>query len=346
MSMNRFPPPTQSTASSSGESVAVIIVNWNGLQYLPACLLSLARQNYPDFQIVVVDNGSTDDSIAYLEQCYPTVHIIRNQSNLGFAAACNQGILATDTKYVALLNNDTIVHPEWLSAMIDEMNDPIVGMCACKMLSMNDHHMVDSAGIAVDRLGFAWGIAGGLPDNPLHYPKPEQLLGPSGGAALYRRYMLEDIGLFDESFFAYLEDVDLAWRAQWAGWRCQFAADAVVFHVHSATTARVPYLKSRLLARNRIWMIIKNYPTRLFLTYLPLLILSEIGALIYLTHSKRLGSSLWGRFEALSQVSSMLRKRFQTPRRVTDKEMITRLQPASSPAKLLSRYQFAAEKQI
>jgi GT2 family glycosyltransferase len=346
MSMNRFLPSTQSIASSSGESVAVIIVNWNGLQYLPACLLSLTRQNYPDFQIVVVDNGSTDDSIVYLEQRYPTVHIIRNQSNLGFAAACNQGILATDTKYVALLNNDTIVHPEWLRAMIEEMNDPTVGMCACRMLSMRDHRMVDSTGIAVDRLGFAWGIAGGLPDDPLHYPKPDQLLGPSGGAGLYRRYMLEDIGLFDESFFAYLEDVDLAWRAQWAGWQCQFAPNAIVFHVHSATATRIPHLKSRLLARNRIWMIIKNYPTCLLLTYLPLLILSEIGALVYLGHSKRLGSSLHGRFEALYQISSMLGKRSQTPRRVTDKQMMARLQPIPSPAKLISRYQFVAEKQV
>ncbi len=339
-------PITQSTAISSDDSVAVIVVTWNGLLYLPECLRSLSRQTHPNFQIVVVDNGSTDDSVAYLEQCYPTVHLIRNQSNLGFAAACNQGIRATDTKYVALLNNDTVVHPEWLSAMIDEMDDPTVGMCACRMLSMSDNDMIDSAGIAVDRLGFAWGIAGGLPDNPIHYPQSDQLLGPSGGAGLYRRHMLDDIGLFDERFFAYLEDVDLAWRAQWAGWRCQFAADAIVFHVHSATTIQIPHLKSRLLARNRIWMIIKNYPTWLFLTHLPLLMLTEIGVLLYLSRSKRLVSSLQGRFEALNQISSMFSKRFQSPRRVTDKQMITRLRPVQSPTKLVNRYQFVAQKQV
>jgi GT2 family glycosyltransferase len=330
----------------SDQSVAVVVVNWNGLLYLPACILSLSQQTHPNYQIVVIDNGSTDGSLAYLERYHPSVHIIRNQHNLGFAAACNQGIVATQTDYIALLNNDAIVHPEWLSAMVDKMSDPTVGMCACKMLAMNNHHMVDSAGIAVDKLGFAWGIAGGQLDDPSHYPQPEQLLGPSGGAGLYRRSMLEDIGLFDESFFAYLEDVDLAWRAQWAGWQCKFAENAVAFHVHSATAMRVPYLKSRLLARNRVWMLVKNYPTSLLLAYLPLLIVTEIGALAYLIYGKRLGSGIHGRFESLNQIWAMLQKRLHAPRRLTDRQMMNRLQPVPSPQKLLRRYQFVSEKQI
>lgn len=328
------------------QSVAVIVVNWNGLHYLPACLISLSQLNHPNYQVVVVDNGSTDDSVAYLERCHPSVQVIRNPDNLGFAAACNQGILATQTEYIALLNNDAVVHPNWLGAMVDKMDDPSVGMCACKMLAMSNHQMLDSAGIAIDKLGFAWGIAGGQTDDPSRYPHPEQLLGPSGGAGLYRRRMLEDIGLFDESFFAYLEDVDLAWRAQWAGWRCQFAENAVVYHVHSATALRVPYLKSRLLARNRIWMLIKNYPTSMLLTYLPLFIVTEIGALVYLGYGRRLGSGLHGRLESLNQIMAMLQKRLTIPRRLTDQQMRARLQPVPSPRKLLQRYQFVAEKQI
>ncbi len=336
---------TRPETISSFPAVAVVIVNWNGLMFLPACLLALSRQTHPNVEIVVVDNASTDGSVAYLEQHHPHIQIIRNARNVGFAAACNQGIQATSAGLIALLNNDAVAHPQWLAAMVAMMVDPAVGMCACRMLSMHDADVIDSTGIAVDRLGYAWGIGGGLQDRPENYPAPYQLLGPSGGAGLYRRRMLDDIGLFDEDFFAYLEDVDLAWRAQWAGWQCRFAADAIVFHVHSATTAQIPHLKSRLLARNRIWMIAKNYPARFLLAYLPLLILSEAGALMHLARRGRLRSSLRGRLEAIQRIPTMLSKRSQTPRRITDRQMMARLQPVELPDKLLQRYQFVAHKQ-
>ena len=335
----------QSAAAFPHSGVSIVIVNWNGLSLLPACLLSLARQTYPNIETVIVDNASTDGSIAYLEQHHPHVRIIRNAHNVGFAAACNQGIQATNTKFIALLNNDTVVHPQWLTAMVAMMTEPSVGMCACLMLSMRDTGVIDSAGIAVDRLGYAWGIGGGMPNQPDNYPAPHQLLGPSGGAGLYKRQMLDDIGLLDEDFFAYLEDVDIAWRAQWAGWQCRFAADAIVFHVHSATTASVPQLKSRLLARNRIWMLTKNYPAWFLIAYLPLLLMSEVGALIYLLRHKRLRSSLRGRFEAIRRIPAMLNKRRQTLHRITDRQMMARLQPVELPGNLLRRYQFAAHKQ-
>ncbi len=340
-----FADQPQIVAPSKAGSVAVIVVNWNGMLHLPACLLSLSRQTYLDVQIVLVDNGSQDGSVAYVERCYPMVRIIRNPVNVGFAVACNQGITVTDTEYVALLNNDAVVHPEWLNAMVTMMSEPAVGMCACKMLSMGDGKVIDSAGIAIDRLGYAWGIAGGLPDTPAHYPGAAQLLGPSGGAGLYRRRMLEDIGLFDERFFAYLEDVDMAWRAQWAGWQCRFAPDAVAFHLHSATSTRVPGMKSRLLARNRIWMIAKNYPAGFFLVFLPLLLLYELGSLPYLARQGRLSSSIRGRVEALAQMPSILANRAQTPHRVSDRQMMARLQPVQLPTALTGRYRFVAHKQ-
>lgn len=337
--------PIATAEGAHAGSVAVIVVNWNGMLQLPACLLSLSRQNYPSFQIVVVDNGSRDESVAYIERCFPTVRVICNRDNRGFAAACNQGIAATDTEFVALLNNDTVVHPEWLKAMVGAMAEPAVGMCACKMLAMGDNQLVDSAGVAVDRLGYAWGIGGGMLDAPANYPQAGQLLGPSGGACLYRRSMLHDIGLFDEDFFAYLEDVDLAWRAQWAGWQCRFAADAVVFHLHSATSIRNPGMKSRLLARNRIWMIIKNYPAGALIAYLPLLLLFEAGALLYLGAQGRLRSGIYGRLEALLQLPSVLEKRTQAPRRVPNRQIMALLQPVQLPHRLTKRYRFVADKQ-
>lgn len=343
--MNTDVHTVQSASPSSFPGVAVIIVNWNGLLFLPACLLSLSRQAHPNVEIIVVDNASTDGSVAYLERCHPHVRLIRNTYNVGFAAACNQGIQATTAEFIALLNNDTVAHPRWLAAMVAIMSDPAAGMCACRMLSMHDANVLDSVGVAVDRLGYAWGIGGGMQDQPDNYPVSHHLLGPSGGAGLYRRQMLDDIGLLDEDFFAYLEDVDIAWRAQWAGWQCQLAADAVVFHVHSATTTQVPHLKGRLLARNRIWMIAKNYPANYLLYYLPLFIIFEIGALLYVARDRRLRSSLRGRLEALARLPAMIARRRQTPRRISSAQMLARLRPIQLPHAMVQRYKFVAQKQ-
>jgi GT2 family glycosyltransferase len=333
-------------ASPHPGSVAVVIVNWNGMPQLPACLLALARQEYPDLEIIVVDNGSQDGSVAFIAANYPSVRILQNHTNTGFAAACNQGIQATAAEFVALLNNDTVVHPGWISAMVARMADPGVGMCACKLLLMtHGSQMIDSLGVAVDRLGYAWGIAGGQPDAPALVPSSEQLLGPSGGAGLYRRRMLAELGGFDADFFAYLEDVDLAWRAQWAGWRCAYAPDAIVYHLHSATSTRIPGLKSRLLARNRIWMVAKNYPAGALLRYLPLFIVFEIGALLYVARQRRLRSSLRGRLEALVGLPAMLARRRQTPRRISSTQMLARLRPIQLPRAMLKRYSFVAQKQ-
>jgi GT2 family glycosyltransferase len=330
----------------SSSSVAVIIVNWNGMPQLPACLLALSRQEYPDVEIIVVDNGSQDDSVAFIAENYPTVRILQNRTNTGFAAACNQGIQATAAEFIALQNIDTVVHPGWIGAMVARMADPDVGMCACKLLLMtHGSQMIDSLGVAVDRLGYAWGIAGGQPDAPALTPPAEQLLGPSGGAGLYRRRMLVELGGFDADFFAYLEDVDLAWRAQWAGWRCAYAPDAIVYHLHSATSTRIPGLKSRLLARNRIWMVAKNYPAGALLRYLPLFIVFEIGALLYVARQRRLRSSLRGRLEALVGLPAMLARRRQTPRRISSTQMLARLRPIQLPRAMLKRYSFVAQKQ-
>ena len=157
--------------------------------------------------------------------------------------------------------------------------------------------------------------------------------------------MLDDIGLFDEDFFAYLEDVDLAWRGQWAGWQCRLAPAAVVHHLHSATGAAIPHFKSRLLGRNRIWMIAKNYPLRYLIFCLPLFFTLEIGALIFLASQGRLSSGLGGRMDALGRLQVAVTKRTQIVRRISDRQMMARLRPIELPAKLLRRYRHVADKQ-
>jgi len=200
--------------------ISVIVVNWNGRHLLETCLPSLMMQTYDDYQVVVVDNGSTDDSLAWLRTHYPRVQIIANRENLGFAQANNQAIRATQSPYVATLNNDATPDPEWLGALVDAMESSAAVGEAC--------------GVSVDRAGIAWNRYMGEPERDDEVVSYE-VFGPSACAALYRRAMLDAIGLFDETYFMYYEDVDLAWRAQQAGWRCLYVPKARVVHCHSAT---------------------------------------------------------------------------------------------------------------
>jgi GT2 family glycosyltransferase len=164
------------------------------------------------------------------------------------------------------------------------------------------------------------------------------VFGASGGAAFYRRAMLDEIGLLDEDFFAYLEDVDLAWRAQWAGWRCVYAPDAVVWHHHSATSARIPNFKSRLLGRNKIWLLAKNYPFPHIVWYFPLILFFELMAIGYAWRQQRLRSAIAGRWAAWSLLPVMIRRRKRRVQRISSALMLQKLHPIESPFQILRRY--------
>lgn len=324
---------------SAPSAVAVIILNWNGRDHLAACLPSLFAQTYEQFEVIVVDNGSTDGSQRWLREHYPQVRLVENSTNQGFAAANNQAIRATQAEYIVLLNNDTVVEPHWLRALVAAAKtDPAIGMVAAKMLLASSPGIIDSTGIAIDRAGIAWGREGGRPDHPASPGALVEVFGASGGAALYRRVVLDEIGLFDEAFFAYLEDVDLAWRAQWAGWRCVYAPDAVVWHHHSATGNRIPHFKSRLLGRNKIWLIARQYPFPHILWYLPLILLYELLSLAYAARERRLGSALAGRLEALRRLPAVLKQRRTQVRRISPAAMMAKLQPVEPPWRVIGRY--------
>ncbi|MEJ2748909.1 MAG: glycosyltransferase family 2 protein, partial [Anaerolineae bacterium] len=238
-------------------TVAVVIANWNGRSWLQQCLPTLAAQTFKDFSIIVVDNGSTDGSTTWLAENWPEVKLLPQKKNLGFATANNIGIRATKSPFVVLLNNDTLVDPGWLEALLTAVSEPDVGMAASCIVRWNQPDQLDSAGIVVDKAGIAWNRGWGQPATLAS--KPCFVFGPSAAAALYRRDMLDDIGLFDEDYFAYYEDVDLAWRAQRAGWHCRYTPDARVRHWHSATALKTPNYKNFLNGRNKIWTILKNY---------------------------------------------------------------------------------------
>ncbi len=320
--------------------VVVIVLNWNGQHFLERCLSALRAQAFQDFAVVLVDNGSTDGSVDFVRERFPTVEVIANPENRGFAAANNQAIRATRSEFVATLNNDTEADPRWLEELVRVAErEPQVGMCASKMLFADQPDVINSAGIAIDRAGIAWDWRGGERDNP-EEQEPMEVFGACAGAALYRRAMLEEIGLFDEDFFAYLEDVDLAWRAQWAGWQARFIPTARVLHYHSGTAREGSPFKNRLLGRNKVWLIAKNYPWPALLWYLPAILFYDLGSLPYTLIVR---GDLWplrGRLEGLRDLRAALDKRRAAVGlcRVSGKEILARMAPLPAPGALWRRY--------
>lgn len=320
--------------------VAVIVLNWNGQHLLGRCLGALQAQTCRDAEVVLVDNGSTDGSVAFVRQHFPQVRLIVNSENLGFAAANNQAIRATDSEFVALLNNDTEPAPDWLAELLRAADlDERVGACASRMLFAHQPETINSAGVALDRAAIAWDWRGGERDDPAERA-PEEVFGACAGAALYRRAMLDDIGLLDEDFFAYLEDVDLAWRAQWAGWRALSVPTARVLHLHSATTREGSPFKNRLLGRNKVWLIAKNYPWPHLLCYLPAILFYDLGALPFVLLWRRDWGPLLGRLEGLAGLGKALRKRraLRPLRRLPARTVLGRMAPLAAPWRIWQRY--------
>lgn len=320
--------------------VSVIVVNWNGRQFLGKCLHSVLAQTYADYDVVVVDNASSDGSPELIRRDFPSVVLIVNERNLGFAAATNTGIRSTSGEYVATINNDAQADPEWLAEVVEAMNsDDSVGMVASKMLFHDRPQVLNSTGISLDCAAIAWDRRGGAVDDPSESSRVE-VFGPSAGAALYRRKMLEDVGLFDEDFFMYLEDVDLAWRARLRGWKCIYTPSARVLHVHSGSSLEGSAFKNYHLGRNKIWTIIKNYPSPQCFYFLPLILFYDLASLPYTVLTRGQLSPLQGRLAALRHFRAVLKKRreIQSGRLVDWSEFSKLLHPLESPFALLTRY--------
>lgn len=246
--------------------VAVVIVNYNGEAYLADCLGALSRQTFRDFFVVLFDNGSTDGSIELVEREYPEVELIRSGVNLGFAAGNNRAIeraLAGDLpEYVLTLNNDVVLGDRCLELLVDTMDSSPddVWSCQPKMYFFDDgsgERLFNNAGIVVWRDGSAFNRGINQTDRG-QYDHDTDIFGTCAGASLYRRSALEEVGLFDEDFFTYLEDVDIAWRGRLAGYRSLLCPGAVCRHRHGASGVD-PAGKISRLERNRVWVLLKNY---------------------------------------------------------------------------------------
>lgn len=242
--------------------VSVIIPVWNGAAWLPGCLAALAEQSFRDFELIIVDNGSTDESRALVERLAPRAVVLAFDENLGFAAAVNAGIRLSRSAYVALLNMDTRPRPEWLLNLVRTLDEstPEVGALASKMLSLADPAIADDCGDTLSWQGAA--AKRGHGQRAGDFSNVEEVFSPCAGAALYRKSFLDELGGFDERFFAYLEDLDLSLRGRLRGYRYLFVQAAEVLHQgHGSGLPHFSYV--RLMTRNRLMLLLKNLPARL-----------------------------------------------------------------------------------
>jgi len=294
------------------ELISVIVLNYNGKGFLNSCLSSLASQTYSDFEVIVVDNGSRDGSPEYIEENYPWVRLAKNDENLGFAGGTNVGIRAAKGEFIITLNNDSRADSRFIEELIKPMADPEVGVCAAKMLFPDGR--INSAGICISRSGAAWDRGMFEPDRG-QYEFVEEVFGACAGAALYRREMLDEIGLFDEDFFLYLEDVDLAFRARLAGWKCLYVPGARVIHHHGGTAGVGSDLAVYYGNRNIVWYPIKDFPFRLLITSLPFIVARNLAVIPYYALRGQGGVILRSKLDALKGVVKMMEKRKDVVRR-------------------------------
>lgn len=254
----------------------VVIPNWNGEDDLKICLDSLYAQSMKPY-IVVVDNGSTDGSVALIERDYPEVEIIRHTVNKGYAGGVNPGFrraIELGMTYTAPFNNDAIADKHWLRHLAQYLDaHPSVGMAASKLMSIDGTHL-DTTGDQYTTWGLPYPRGRGETDIN-KYDKYTEILGASGGSSLFRVSMLKEIGLMDEDFFAYYEDVDLSLRAQLAGWKVRFVPESIVYHQISATGRKIKGFFTLQTTKNYPLLLIKDMPATLFWRILPRFLLAQ-----------------------------------------------------------------------
>jgi GT2 family glycosyltransferase len=326
---------TDKVRSTFPMRVSVIIVTYNGRSLLGNCLAALeAQTRFPD-ESIVVDNGSTDDTIAYVSERFPWVTLIGSRENLGFAGGNNLGIRASSGEVVVLLNNDTIPCPGLIADLIAPLErDARIGSVAGTMLFSSEPQLVASAGIAVHQNGLALDHAIGARWD--ERPEEQEVFGPCAGAAAYRRSALDAAGLFPDDYFMYHEDVDLAWRLRLAGWSSIAVRSAHVHHVYSASEGKNTSSKDFYLARNRVRYLVRCWPGVAWRYHWWRVALYEAGALVY-GLATRNWRSLWGRVRGWMGLPRLIQQRrsIQFMNVADESGLVYWLQPSPGSRELL-----------
>lgn len=313
------------------KKVSVVVLNWNGEKFLQNCFSSMSKQTYRDYETILVDNGSTDGSVEYVMKNFPKVRVIKNKKNLGFAEGNNVGIRNAKGEYIILLNNDIKLHKDFIKEIVKVADsNRNIGMIAPKMVYF-DTDNIDTLGLRIFKSGLSWDTK-----EPSEVSK---CIGPCAGAALYRKKMLEDIKIngdyFEKDFFIYCEDLDLGLRAKAMNWNFGYAPKAIVHHLHSATMRKQKDKSIYLSNRNSIWVIIRNFPTRVLIRNLPWILVAQIASV--LVHIKRGKTKVIfkSKFDSFKYLNRVLRKRkiIQSKRKISEKEFQVLLEKTLLPKK-------------
>lgn len=312
--------------------VSIIIAHYNNLNYLTNCLESLRKVVFKDFEIIVVDNGSTDNSVKFIKERYDDVNLIENKVNLGFAEANNIGFLNSKGKYILFLNNDTRVEPDFLSSLVTRMKeDPTIGMCQSKLLLLDNPKRLDTIGTCFTSTGFLKHI--GLDEEDRgQYNREREIFSPKGACMMIHRSLFERLGGFDKDFFAYFEESDLAWRVWLAGYRIIYIPQSVVYHRIGATTQYLSFLFIQYHSyKNRLCSLIKNLEQKNLVLLLPshlsLCVALSLVSLVYL-EPKRATAVLKAIGWNIRHLKATLRKRKVVQsqiRKVRDKDVFSRV---------------------
>ena len=269
--------------------VSVIVTNYNGLSFLKGCFDSLLASASPDTELLMVDNGSTDESVAFMERHYPRVRIIKSATNLSYSGGNNLGIRHARGQYVVLLNNDTEVTPGWLEPLLDEFgSDERIAACQPKVLSMTNRKAFEYAGAAggfMDRLGYPFlrgRVFDTVEEDVGQYQSAVDLFWTSGAAMAIRRDVLDEAGMLDEDFVLHMEEIDLCWRLHLLGYRMRVRTDAVIYHYGGGTLGREQASKMYYNHRNSVFMLLKNYSLARLLWVLPARFLLDLVLVIKL----------------------------------------------------------------
>lgn len=308
--------------------ITIVIPNINGLDHLKSCIPSIFRQSYKNYRTIIIDNGSTDSSLEFLKLNFPECEIITHTFNTGFAKAVNEGIKLALEKYksdfILLLNNDIELTDNFLQKAIDTFKNIDTDVLAVKMMNFFNRNIIDDTGNFLTKKGGTAYPRGNGEKDTGQYDKPEYIFGACAGAAFYTSDIFKAAGFFDEKFFAYLEDIDLSFRLQLAGFKCYYQPEAICFHKRGGSTISSMKFQVYMNERNIIWVRVKNYPFMMYLKYQPRFLIARLMRFkaLYRVHGfSVLMAAVKGYIAGIIKAPFMLGKRFmiQENKKVSDK---------------------------
>jgi GT2 family glycosyltransferase len=311
-------------------SVSIVIVNFNGEKLLSDCLVSIQNQTFTDFEVLLVDNASSDGSVHLVQHKFPWAKVIQSEVNLGYCGANNLGFENALGSFIVFLNNDIIAETDWLMELVNAAKTKAVDICASKVLLMHNEGLIDACGLEVDEYGGSVGI-GFLQKDDGRYDKSSSVFSAYGACMLVKREMFKDVGGFDADFFMMFEEVDLCWRARLRGYKVEFVPSSRIYHAKSVTI-RKTYTSREFVLKysfpNRLTSIIKNYEINNVFEKMPfVLALFTIQTVYSAAADRRMNyfiSFLQGLTRVFANIHKTLKKRtvVQSSRKISDHELI------------------------